>query len=87
MSYVSFFKDKLTIKNATIGTIIKNVLSSWDFKEDLWIDDTKLNFPIDLVITFDTSKPITLEVIKTELNQYGLTFDKRERNYPIMVIR
>jgi thiol-disulfide isomerase/thioredoxin len=87
MSYAGFFKNRLTIKNSTIKNMIHMVLSTWKDGDDLWIDETGINFPINLVITFDRDKPITMETIKSKLEEYGLIVEQKVRPYPVMILK
>lgn len=83
---ISFWKDKLTIRNATIGAAIHKILGTWVPFDDRWIDETGIDFPVDLVLTFDRSKPITLDVVKSKLMEFGLVFRQEVRPYTIMVL-
>ncbi|WP_345101532.1 TlpA disulfide reductase family protein [Mucilaginibacter panaciglaebae] len=82
-----FFKNQLILKDATIKDLVAKVLSTWKDGDDLWIDESGILFPIDLVIDFDKDKPITMETLKSKLKEYGLVVDQKIRSYPIMVLK
>lgn len=84
---VSFWKNQLVIKHATIGEMIRKIVSNWKPGDDLWVDQTQIGFPINLTITFDQNKPINLETVKQKLGEYGFVFRHQELPYPIMVLK
>ena len=86
LPWIILRKHSLFIRNSTLKDLVHQILSTWDPKDDLWFDETGINYPITTTITFDQDKPITLDVVKAKLKEYGLVFGHGVRPYPIMVL-
>ncbi|MGN6396661.1 MAG: TlpA family protein disulfide reductase [Mucilaginibacter sp.] len=84
--YVLFSQFKLTMKSATVEDLMNTVLRTYDPKEDLWINESGINFPISLVINFDKKSNLTLEEVKQKLLEYGLKIETKPHNFPVMVL-
>jgi hypothetical protein len=86
VSIIKFNKHQLILQNSTIKFLTRKFLSTWDISDDLWIDDSGITFPLDLVINFDEKKAIDMNSIKAKLLEYGIKVEKKVYPYPVMIL-
>ena len=83
---VELFKRRLTLQHATVKDLVDKILGTFKDRDIPWVDESGITFPLDLVINFDPGTPITMEVVKNRLLEYGLKVKQEVRLYPVMVL-
>jgi thiol-disulfide isomerase/thioredoxin len=87
VSTIAIKNNTLVISHATVRDLMNKILSTFNAKDNLWLDESGINFPIDLTIAFDNEKPVTMAEIKEKLKDYGLVISQQKRPYPIMILK
>lgn len=76
--------NQIVLQNATVNDLASKVLDTFEDRDYPWVDQSGLNFPIDLTVNLgeETSLPDIMEKLKA----YGLKVEQKVIPYPIMVL-
>ncbi|MDN5286590.1 MAG: Redoxin domain protein [Mucilaginibacter sp.] len=87
VSTVAIKDHALIISHATVRDLMNKILSTFNSKDNLWLDESGIHFPINLTIPLDRESPVTMTEIRKKLAAYGLRVSQEKRPYPIMVLK